>query len=133
MGDRRLNGWDQGLRATLALMFLITLATGGSAVVQGALMVPGSEAVEASIDNEFRFLATSWLGYGLFCMWVALDPAGRRGFVPSLALVPIVGAVARGVSIFQVGAPTPEYVAAIWIELVFGVAMLGLAWMGRRE
>ncbi len=97
--------------------FVIALITGSLGLVLGLGLVPDSQAIEASSDNEFRFFSAFWLGYGLFCFWVARDLSSRGQFIPFLALVMFVGGVGRCLSYLLVGPPVPLYSVGALIEL----------------
>lgn len=101
--------------------FGIALITGSLGLILGLGLVPDAQVIEASSDNEFRFFSAFWLGYGLFCFWVARDLPSRSQFIPALALVMFVGGIGRCLSYLLVGPPVLLYSVGALIELVVPV------------
>ena len=99
------------------LFAVIALITGTLALTLGLSMVPDSQVIEASSDNEFRFFSAFWLAYGAFCFWVARDLTNRGAFVPALAAVMFLAGVGRTLSFLLVGEPIPLYLVGSFIEL----------------
>ena len=99
------------------LFAVIALVTGPLALILGLSMVPDSLIIEASSDNEFRFFSAFWLGYGVFCIWVARDLETRGNFIPALAGVMFLAGVGRTLSWLLVGEPVPLYLIGSFVEL----------------
>lgn len=74
-------------------------------VAIGPSAIPESVPVNATMDSEDRFYATLFGGFGAALIWCSRDLAGRAGVFHALLLVFFLGAVARGVSAYQVGLP----------------------------
>ena len=74
-------------------------------VAIGPSAIPGSVPVNATMDSEDRFYATLFGGFGAALIWCSRDLVGRAGVFYALLLVFFLGAVARGVSAYQVGLP----------------------------
>eukprot|EP00049_Salpingoeca_infusionum_P026977 m.29400 g.29400 ORF g.29400 m.29400 type:complete len:130 (-) comp9160_c1_seq1:5209-5598(-) len=75
------------------------------------------------LENQFRFLAVSWIGYGATCYWVTLNLAKRSELVPLLAAITFGGAVARIHSYQRFGKPKQFHVTGIYTELLSGILL----------
>ncbi len=130
------------LRALLALLgvsavliALSILLAGAAATAQGAErafdLLAGRagtppEPWPATMDNELRFYAALWGGYGLLLLATARDLAARGSWVPWLSAVFFAGGVGRGLSLASVGAPHPFFLALMVTELTLPVLFMGL-------
>jgi hypothetical protein len=103
----------------LIVIGLVALITGVNVILGGSASVPGaSSAASAVHDNEMRFFAVYWVGFGIFSFWVSRDLESRMGFIPALAAFFFLGGVARLVSIMLVGFPSAPLIGATALELV---------------
>ncbi|MEQ3694021.1 MAG: DUF4345 domain-containing protein [Thalassolituus sp.] len=101
------------LRWMLIVIGLVALITGVNVILGGSASVPGaSSAASAVHDNEMRFFAVYWVGFGIFSFWVSRDLESRMGFIPALAAFFFLGGVARLVSIMLVGFPSAPLIGS---------------------
>lgn len=77
-------------------------------------------------DNEFRFYATFFFGYGLLVMWVARNILTQNHLVPILASMFFVGGIGRILSHVFVGTPHPAMVALMIAELLVPIVLVFL-------
>lgn len=107
------------LKVTLYIIALVALATGLNVLIGGAGSIPGaSTGAEAAVDNELRFFSIFWIAYGGFCLWVARNIAENHHFIPFIALVFLLGGVARLASVLLIGMPGPVLLSAMILEFV---------------
>jgi hypothetical protein len=110
-----------------ALRFILTI--GGAAAIVIALLhvglgpsaIPGSVAVNATMDSEDRFYATLFLGFGISLIWCSLDLHGRRGVAYALLATFFAGGVARIISIVSTGWPSNLFIFLGGLELVLPI------------
>ena len=67
-------------------------------IVLGPACIPGSIPVNATMDSEDRFYATSFMAYGAALLWCVKDIEHKSIYVKLLALVFFVGGLAWIVS-----------------------------------
>ena len=107
------------LKALLISVGLVAFVTGLNVIIGGTGAVPGATEVASIVhDNEMRFFAVFWVGYGAFSIWVTRDFSSRSGFVPVIAVLFFCGGIARVVSILSVGMPALPLVGATVLELL---------------
>jgi hypothetical protein len=83
---------------------------------QSAALEPATLSV--TVDNEFRFYATIWFGYGTVLLWVAHRIKMRMHWVPFLFGLFFIGGIGRAISHAFLGAPHPFIVSLMIFELV---------------
>ena len=118
------------LLTLLALLFgglccLIGLAH----ILFGPSVIPGSIPGTVTMDNEDRFYATIFLGYGVAMIWAARDLAARRGTFFALVALFFVAGLSRLISVAMVGWPVPSITAFLIFELILPPLFW---WMHRR-
>jgi len=94
---------------------------GVSHIVLGPQVIPGGVPVNATMDNEDRFYATLFVGFGLAMIWASRDLDARRTLYLALMAVFFAGGVSRVISVLAVGWPHPLFVGLGAIELVLPI------------
>ena len=118
---------DKILRWILLAIALVAFITGLNVILGGSASVPGAtDGASAVHDNEMRFFAVFWVGYGVFSFWVSRDLDARIGFIPAIAAFFFLGGVARLVSILLVGLPSAPLIGATILELIVPPILLFL-------
>ncbi|MCR9122439.1 MAG: DUF4345 domain-containing protein [Phyllobacteriaceae bacterium] len=105
-----------------------------SAGLAGALLGAGLPGLEASagavnLDSHMRYLSGLLLGIGLAFWSTVARPAIRLDRFRLLAVIVIIGGVARLLSVLLAGWPAAPHVAALAMELAVTPALL--AWSMR--
>ena len=112
------------LKCLLYLIFAVSLFTGINELIGGTAAIPGAATtVLPAIDNELRCIAVFWLAFGAFCFWVANNIHARQQFIQCIALVMLLSAAARLVSIALVGMPGHALFTAMIVEFVISIAI----------
>jgi len=119
----------------MRLMLQILLAVGGVTaigisllhIVLGPASIPGSVPVNATMDSEDRFYATLFTAYGGALLWCVSEVKRKTRQVQLLALVFLLGGLARLVSIAAVGLPNGFFMAMTALELVLPFVLLAMA------
>ena len=93
---------------------------------------PFSPAWPPAMDNELRFYSALWGGYGVLLLAAARDMARWDRAIPWLAGVFFVGGVGRLISVLQVGAPHPFFLALAGVELLTPPVLIGL-WLAAKR
>ena len=93
---------------------------------------PFTEVWPPVMDNELRFYAALWGGYGLLLLAAARNMGRWDGAIPWLAGVFFAGGVGRIISVVQVGPPHPFFLMLAGIELVLPPVMIALWLAGKR-
>ena len=118
---------DKALKVFLYLIFIVALVTGINVFINGVTGVPEFQGeVNASVDNELRFLSAFWIGFGFFCLSVAKNFGNNRQFVPYIALLFFISGVGRLMSLVFVGQPIGLFVAVMAVELVLPLVMVAI-------
>ncbi len=84
----------------------------------GPASIPRSVPVNATMDNEDRFYATLFLGFGLAVAWCGQNLETRGRVFYALLGVFFVGGIARIISIVMVGWPNLLFVCLTVVELL---------------
>ncbi len=112
---------------------LMLLGVGGSGILIASWELPHIFAVDlsamaarpaATLLNQYRFLKSMELAFGLFC-WVYRRDIWAGGTARRLFLAGVFGGVAaRIVSLAMDGVPHPAFLAFAGLELICGLLML---------
>lgn len=81
------------------------------------------DSVLASALNQYRYMKSMELGFGLFALFFRNSIYSERRFNRFYLFVVFLGAAERALSVLVDGAPRPFYVAAIFLELAVGVVV----------
>jgi hypothetical protein len=92
-------------------------------VALGPAAIPGSVAVNATMDSEDRFYATLFLAYGAVMLSCVRHVEHKGKVVYFLALTFFTGGLARLVSMGAVGPPNGFFGAMTALELLLPIAM----------
>jgi peptidoglycan/LPS O-acetylase OafA/YrhL len=102
------------------------LAGGGGAVLGPALL---GEAAGPATDSHLRYLSGLLLGVGLVALWCAADLPRRRDVFLALAVLVVLGGLARMGGALAQGWPPLPHGLALLMEI--GVVPLLAALVGR--
>jgi Domain of unknown function (DUF4345) len=108
---------------------IVPILTGLFAVLTGPGGQVDGEAVNASVDSEFRFFASLWIAYGVAALWVAPRVEREATAVRVLALILFSAGVARGIGWIAAGRPHWSYLVLLGLELL--IPPLILRWHGQ--
>ncbi|MEM0899777.1 MAG: DUF4345 domain-containing protein [Pseudomonadota bacterium] len=110
-------------RSIVAVLALIPISAGAAGVFYG-LSFPGFDVVSqnANASSHFRFLSGIFLAIGVAYWTVALAMGDWLRRFQLLAVLTVVGGLARGLSIFADGTPSTGHQMGLFMEL--GVAPL---------
>jgi hypothetical protein len=92
-------------------------------LVLGPGAIPGSIAVNPTMDSEDRFYATLFAAYGVALLWCTRDIERKSKYVYFLAATFFVGGLARVVSMLAVGLPNTFFITMTVLELLIPVFM----------
>ncbi len=105
------------LLVVLAVFGAVAIASGLTGIVAGPEGLPGGGPVPATVDSQYRFANTFWLGAGLG-LWWSLRRWEERAWATRLTLLTATaGGLARLVSIIATGLPHPVFLAVLVLEL----------------
>jgi len=125
-----MNSYTRGesaLKIILIMIFIVALATGLNLFIRGIGGIPDFQGpINASIDNELRFLSIFWIAFGCFCFSVSKGMRGNRKYIPYIALIFFLSGVGRLISWLNVGEPIPLFIAVMSLELLLPMLILGL-------
>jgi len=123
------DGSIRPLQIAVAIAAVVPVGAGLAGVLAGPAFV--NDTAGADADSHFRYLSGLLLGIGL-CYWATIpDIARLRMPFRLLTTIVVVGGVGRLLSLFVVGVPSPEMVAALGMEL--GVAPSLALWRERLD
>jgi len=125
-----LNSYSRGesiLKVILIMIFIVALATGINLFVRGVGGIPDFQGqINASIDNELRFLSIFWVAFGCFCLSVSKGMRENRKYIPYIALIFFLSGVGRLISWLNVGEPIPLFIGVMALELLLPILIFGL-------
>ena len=104
---------------------VVPIGAGGAGVLLGPALVGAGGTGSVDLDSHFRYLSGLLLAIGL--LFVAAVPRIERHahWFRTGAVIVFCGGLARLLSLFQTGAPSPPHLVALAIELVI-VPLLAL-------
>ena len=115
----------KALQIVLAVLALIPILTGGMDLIlgTGALNLPVEvfrpEVINnAFLDSQTRFLGAIWFGLGIMMYWVIPSIDKQTTLFRLLMGIIFLGGIGRLSSVFLVGLPPAESIAAIVLELI---------------
>lgn len=101
-------------------------AIGGAHIGMGFRAIPGSLAVNATMDSEHRFYAAMFVGVGAGLMWCSRDLQQRAGLFAGLLATFFLGGLARCISILMFGWPSALFVTLGVLELILPPLLWGM-------
>ena len=107
----------RGLQIVLAILSLIPLVFAIKGLTGGAAGFNGGEAVSASLNNQFLYFSAFYLSL-TFVMWHMIPNIEKHGKIFRLLVLAIfLGGLARAFSYATHGAPSPDLVLGMALEL----------------
>lgn len=122
----------RGLQIFLAIFSLAPLYFGITGVLSGAAGLMPAEAVTPGIDSQFRYLSGLYIGFAALIWWFIPNIDRHVWLFRLLTLAVFLGGLARLYSFLTVGAPAPEMVAGIGIELALPLIIIWQAVVVRK-
>lgn len=95
----------------------VPVVTGIYAVLTGSGGMPGTSEATANVENELRFFASFWVGFGLAVLWVAPRVDRETTAVRALMGVLFLGGVARAIAWAAEGRPDAIFIVLMALEL----------------
>jgi len=127
------NSPEKLTKIILYVMFAVALITGLNAFIGGVAAIPGYQgSVDATVDNEIRFFAVFWIGFGIFCLSTARALDINRRFIPYIALLFFLSGVGRLVSLILIGRPAFPLIAVMVLELTVPVFIFVLHFKSKK-
>jgi Domain of unknown function (DUF4345) len=114
----------RALQIFLAVFSLAPLYFGVSGVMAGAGGLMPPEAVTADLDSQFRYLSGLYIGFTLLIWWFIANIDRHAWLFRLMVLAILMGGLARLYSYLSVGAPAPEMIAGIGIELALPLIII---------
>lgn len=114
----RSPGSRRALQVTLALLALIPMGTGLMDVLGGVHALPTPQVSTPTLESNYRFLATIWVGVGLVILWVIPRVETRLLPFRAICAISVAGGLVRLLSMAVVGVPHQIFVWACASELV---------------
>jgi len=105
------------LIAVIAVLGTVPVLSGLLGMVGGPGAAPGGEAVNASVDSEYRFTNAFWLAAGLLIWWSLRRPQERAAVTRVILAIASLGAIPRLISVAVTGWPHPVFIGALVLEL----------------
>jgi hypothetical protein len=107
------------LKYLLIGISVVAVATGANIIVQGISGIPETGLiVQASVDNELRFMSVFWLAFGLFCFAISKNVVENQKSISYIALTFLCGGIARLLSLVFIGQPIGLFIGVMILELV---------------
>ncbi len=97
-------------------LFHFFMGAGADALLGAKL--PAEVLSDPVLDSQNRFYGTVFMGYGVLVFLCAADLRKYASILRTAAAFIFLGGVARMISVFLHGLPTPPVVALIAIELI---------------
>lgn len=117
------------LQGAAVLACAVPLTAGAAGIVRGPEFIRGVEAWPTDLDSHFRYLSGLLLGIGLAFLACVPRIEARTAIFRTLALLVVVGGLARLLSLGAVGVPGSGHVFGLVMEL--GVVPLLALWQAR--
>lgn len=116
------------LQVLLAIFGVTDICIALLHIALGPAAIPGSVAVNATMDSEDRFYATLFLAFGVILVWCVRDIERKAKPVYVLMLTFFVGGLARLVSMLAVGLPNTFFIAMTVLELLLPIIFAYMQW-----
>ncbi|MFC8796704.1 DUF4345 domain-containing protein [Promicromonospora sp. NPDC057138] len=105
------------LLVVIAVLGAVPVLSGLLGIVGGPAALPGGEAVNATVDGEYRFVNAFWLAAGLLIWWSLRRPEERAAVTLVILAIASLGGIPRLVSVVVTGWPHPVFIGALVLEL----------------
>jgi hypothetical protein len=106
------------LQALFGALGVISILTGLIAVLAGPGGQVDGEAVNASVESEFRFFASFWIAFGAAALWVAARVDRETAVVRLLAVILFSAGLARVIAWIAAGTPHWSFLFLLGLELL---------------
>jgi hypothetical protein len=106
------------LQALFGVLGVVPILTGLYAVLAGPGGQVDGEAVNASVESEFRFFASLWIAFGAAALWVAPRVDRETALVRLLAGILFSAGLARAIAWIAAGTPHWSYLVLLGLELL---------------
>ena len=114
----------RGLQIFLAVFSLAPLYFGITGVLFGAAGLMPPESVTPGIDSQFRYLSGLYIGFAALIWWTIPNIDRLVWPFRLMTLAVFLGGLSRLYSYVSVGAPAPEMVAGIGLELALPLIII---------
>ena len=114
----------RGLQIFLAIFSLAPLYFGVTGVLFGAAGLMPAEAVTPGMDSQFRYLSGLYIGFAALIWWAIPNIDRLVWPFRLMTLAVFLGGLSRLYSYVSVGAPAPEMVAGIGLELALPLIII---------
>ncbi|WP_394693657.1 DUF4345 domain-containing protein [Hyphobacterium sp.] len=114
----------RGLQIFLAVFSLAPLYFGVTGVLFGAAGHMSAEAVTPDLDSQFRYLSGLYIGFAALIWWFIPNVDRHVWLFRLMTLAVFLGGLSRLYSYLTVGAPGPELVAGIAIEIALPLIII---------
>jgi hypothetical protein len=114
------------LQALFGALGVVSILTGLFAVLTGPGGQVDGEAVNASVESEFRFYASLWVAFGAAALWVAPRVDREAAVVRLLAVILFSAGLARTIAWIAAGTPHWSLLFLLGLELLLPPLILYL-------
>ena len=122
-----LSGSHKALRFLLLGIFAFTFVTGLNIALFGIAGIPQDGLiVQASVDNELRFMSIFWVAFGFYALGLSKNIKDNHKAIYGVAFILFLSGIARLLSVFQSGLPIPLFVGAMILEFIIPFIMITL-------
>lgn len=109
---------QRALMIVLAVLGAVAVGSGLYAIILGPAFIPGGSPTSPTVDSEYRFVNVFWLAAGAAVWWSLFRLRERKTVTRTMLVLAFVGGLARLVSVFAVGWPSPVFIGSMVLELV---------------
>lgn len=122
----------RGLQIFLAVFSLAPLYFGITGILFGAAGLMPAGDVTPDIDSQFRYLSGLYLGFTAIIWWFIPNIDRHVWLFRYVTLAIFLGGLARLYSYLTVGAPAPEMMAGIGIEMALPLVIIWQTALARK-
>ena len=122
------------IRFLLIGICLVATITGLNIIVLGIGGIPNPDLlVQASVDNELRFMSVFWVAFGIYCFGLSRNVSENLRSVVNVAIIFFCSGLARLLSFILVGEPITLFIGVMILEFVLPMVLWVLVWMANRN
>ena len=114
----------RGLQIVLGVLSLIPLIFGARNLLEGAGVFLPAEQVSAAIDSQFRFQSAYYLGLAALIWYIIPNIEKHTTLFRLIILFLFIGGLGRLYSYVTIGAPPPNMVSGMVLELCLPLLVL---------